>query len=138
MCLRDGEPNECSMCLSADITQTCHSHTGEASGQRISTRGSIAPALVTPAAGESTTKPRFRRDTLHLQPRAAAVVWCISMGQLPKWPFSRGDPGFPSNTWPTRVHNPVNDILIGSSVFVGFTVVTNRYCLLYTSPSPRD
>jgi len=44
------------------------------SGQRISTKGRIAPALVNPAAGESILKPRFRRDErTSLQPRAAAV-----------------------------------------------------------------
>ena len=41
------------------------------------TKGRIAPALVTPAAGESIAKPRFRRDALplrtSLQPRAAAA-----------------------------------------------------------------
>ena len=45
------------------------------SGQSISTKRRIAPALVTPAAGESILKPRFRRDALlgrtNLQPRAA-------------------------------------------------------------------
>jgi len=34
------------------------------SGQSISTKRRIAPALVTPAAGESILKPRFRRDAL--------------------------------------------------------------------------
>ena len=40
-------------------------------------KGRIAPALVTPATGESILKPRFRRDHCPLrtclQPRAAAA-----------------------------------------------------------------
>ena len=51
------------------------------SGQRILTQGRVIPALVTPAAGESTLKPRFRRDALplqtSLQPHTAAGVCCI-------------------------------------------------------------
>jgi len=52
------------------------------SGQRSATKGRIDPALVTLAAGESTVKPRFRRDALlplrtSLQPRAAAAVCCL-------------------------------------------------------------
>jgi len=55
-------------------------------------KGRIAPALVTPATGESILKPRFRRDRCPLrtclQPRAAAAfpgysLQCISMGELP-------------------------------------------------------
>jgi len=46
------------------------------SGQRISTKGRIAPALVNPAAGESILKPRFRRDELSPADKSAAPCCC--------------------------------------------------------------
>jgi len=46
------------------------------SGQSISTKRRIAPALVTPAAGESILKPRFRRDALSPPDKSAAPRCC--------------------------------------------------------------
>jgi len=51
-----------------DIIQSVHS------GQRILTKGPIDPALVTPAAGESTLKPLFRRDALCIYKSAQPVL----------------------------------------------------------------
>jgi len=46
------------------------------SGQRTLTIGHIAPALVTPVAGESIPKPRFRRDALSTADKSAAPCCC--------------------------------------------------------------
>ena len=103
------------------------------SGQRILTKGRIAPALVTPAAGESTLKPRFRRDALSLltsmQPRAAAVFAAYAFQwerKTPKTFFLWEGSGPPPNTWffgSTRVYSQSGI----SIVSVGFTFVSNRH-----------
>ena len=46
------------------------------SGQRILTKGRIAPALVTPVAGESILKPHFHRDALSPADKSAALCCC--------------------------------------------------------------
>ena len=108
--------------------------------QRILTKGRIALATVTLAAGESILKPRFCGNVLPLrispQPRAATGVCCLHSllhfngGNNPtNCPFSKRRYGPPPITWflgPTRVQNP-NGISIGSAVSVGLTVESNRH-----------
>jgi len=107
--------------------------------QRILTKGRIALATVTLAAGESILKRRFCGNALPLrispQPRAATGVCCLHSllhfngGNNPtNCPFSKRRYGPPPITWflgPTRVQNP-NGISIGSAVSVGLTVESNR------------
>ena len=106
----------------------------------MSSKGRIAPGLVTPAAGESILKLHIGRDALSLvgvwtglQPRAAAAFAAYTVdafqwrGTTPKvvLPWRSGPQ---HNAWfpgPARVHN-TNGISIGSSVFVELTVVSNR------------
>ena len=84
------------------------------------------------------TKPRFRRDALSPADKSAAPCNCgvcclhslmhFNAGeQSPQFPFPWGIPAPPKTCflWPIRVHNP-NGSSIGSSVFVEFTVVSNR------------
>ena len=69
---------------------------------------------------------------ISLQPRAAAAFAAVTQCNAettPKIaPSLVGGRASPSNTWflgSTRIHNP-SDISIDLTVFVGFTVVTNR------------
>ena len=95
--------------------------------------------LVTPATGESNLEPRFRRDALSPADKSAAPCCCrrllLTQSNAFQWgsttpkispcPGEIRDPTYYMVHWPTRVHKP-NGNSIGSSVFVGFTVVSNR------------
>jgi len=79
----------------------------QTSGQRIPTKGRIAPALVTPAADESILKPRIGRDAAVPCGQVCGPVLTRGLlrtrykmeEQRPKLPLRLGDTGPPPNRW---------------------------------------